>query len=89
MSSRLALAKSVLTMLTAMVSGCGLTSVVGVLEVDGVPAVEQLRGERRDRDRGVDRLVVERDGVLRERNDLDVDVVDGQAHRISSSLPTS
>src|SRR5262245_22557034 len=58
-----------------------LDGVVGVLEVDRVSAVEQLRGERRDGDRGVDRLVVERDGVLRERNDLDVHVVDGEPVR--------
>src|SRR5262245_64960234 len=65
-----------------------LDGVVGVLEVDRVSAVEQLGGERRDGDRGVDRLVVERHGVLRERNDLDVHVVDGQAVRLQK-LPTS
>src|SRR6266478_5382335 len=36
-----------------------LYHVVGVLEVHGMPAVEQLRGEWRNRDCSVDRSVVE------------------------------
>ncbi len=55
-----------------------LYHVVGVLEVHGMPAVEQLRGEWRNRDCSVDRSVVEGDGVLCEGNDLDLDVVESE-----------
>src|SRR5260370_32212849 len=55
-----------------------LYHVVGVLEVHGMPAVEQLRGEWRNRDCSVDRSVVEGDGVLREGKYLDLDVVESE-----------
>ncbi len=62
-----------------MVSGCGFTSLSGSAKLTAWPPSEQLRGERRDGDGGVDRLVVEGERVLRERQHLDVDVVDRQA----------
>ena len=55
-----------------------LDQVVGLLETHREALVDELRGERRNDDRGVDRLVGERDGHLVERQDLDVDIRDGQ-----------
>ena len=56
-----------------------LYDVIGVLEVHGMPALEQLRGEGRNRDCRVYRLIVEGNGILREGNDFDVDVVESEA----------
>ncbi len=75
----LAFAQSVLIMLTAIVIGCGLTRSSGSLKATRVALVEELRGERRDHDGGVDRLVAHRDRHLGERQHLDVDVRDREA----------
>src|SRR5207245_10519476 len=56
-----------------------LYDVIGVLEVHGMPALEQLRGEGRNRDCRVYRPIVEGNGILREGNDLDVDVVESES----------
>ena len=71
-------AQSVLIMTTAIVSGVGLTSSSGCLKRHREALVEELRRERRNHDRGVDRLVGEGDRHLVERQDLDVDVRDGE-----------
>ena len=62
-----------------MVSGVGLISVVGVREGDRMALLDELRYERRDDDRGIHRLVVERERHLGEREDLHLDVRDREA----------
>ena len=61
-----------------MVSGVGLISSSASAKASAMALLDELRHERRDHDRGVHRLVVERERHLGEREDLHLHVGDRQ-----------